>query len=525
MLKSSGKNLKNLFYQLYQEVNCDVYIPGKKGYAEEILSFNRAFTHSPDIVVAAKSSEDIMASVRLAGKYKLPINCQTTGHGAVESIKSGIMISTRHLNKVSINQDTGIATVGGGANWQEVVTVATEHGLAPICGSSVTVGVAGYMLGGGAGPLARSHGFSSDYLLGATVVTGKGELVEATAETNSDLFWALQGGKHGLGIVTEMRIRLVKLEKVYGGSLFFEGGHIETAIREWVNWTKVADPMVTTSIAIVQFPSFEAVPAVFRGRTLLSMRFAYPGSMEEGKKLADVLRSFAPVYLDGVGELPTSQIARIHNDPTHPGSTWTGGMLLRSIDQDFATILLSQLSIGSSSPFIATEVRHIGEATHRDVEQGSAVAGRSAEFAFGFVGKFPDKFEPLYASKEAEILDMVRPWIAEENNINLMGKPRSPEHYASIWPELINARLNYIRGNYDPDGVFKHTFPVLESSDGAAIAPPLKKQKTSRFSSEDSVQGLLSYPGTVFANSDSASPPEDAAMLSDSSSISTTLKN
>src|SRR3712207_8521090 len=40
-----------------------------------------------------------------------------------------------------------------------------------IPGSSPNVGVVGYLLGGGLGPLARSHGFSSDYLIGATVVT------------------------------------------------------------------------------------------------------------------------------------------------------------------------------------------------------------------------------------------------------------------------------------------------------------------------------------------------------------------
>lgn len=42
------------------------------------------------------------------------------------------------------------------------VEAAANLGLAPVVGSSGTVGAVGYTLGGGIGPLIRSHGFSSD---------------------------------------------------------------------------------------------------------------------------------------------------------------------------------------------------------------------------------------------------------------------------------------------------------------------------------------------------------------------------
>ena len=156
-----------------------VYTPADAGYAPEIAGFNTAVVHTPEIVVAATSAADVAAAVRLAREHRHRVGVQGTGHGAHTPITSGLLISTRRLDSVSIDAATRTANIGGGARWSAVVATAAPQGLAPIAGSSTNVGVVGYLLGGGLGPLARSHGFSSDYLLGARLVTGSGELVEA----------------------------------------------------------------------------------------------------------------------------------------------------------------------------------------------------------------------------------------------------------------------------------------------------------------------------------------------------------
>ncbi|RYE39201.1 MAG: FAD-binding oxidoreductase, partial [Hyphomicrobiales bacterium] len=212
-----------------------------------------------------------------------------------------------------------------GARWDAVTAAAAEHGLAPISGAAGTVGVVGYLLGGGLGPLARSHGFSSDYIESFTVVTGTGDVVIASQDHNSDLYWALRGGKGGLGIVTEVRLRLIELSTLYAGSLFFEEEHIEAALRGWIDWTATAHAQVSTSAAILSFPPLDFIPEPFRGRRLLHLRFAYPGSHEEGETLAAPLRAFAPIYMDMLGVLPVAGVASIHNDPCDPCPTWMEG--------------------------------------------------------------------------------------------------------------------------------------------------------------------------------------------------------
>jgi hypothetical protein len=368
-------------------VHGPLFTPEDAGYAAEIAGFNTAVTHTPALVVAATSAEDVVEAVRVAHELGLRLSVQGAGHGGLEPVRGGVLISTRRLDQVRVDPESRLATVGAGTRWSQVVRAASEHGLAPVCGSSTDVGVVGYLLGGGVGPLARSHGVSSDYVTSLRVVTGTGEHLEVSADRYPDLFWALRGGKFGLGIVTELTIRLVPLRTLYAGSLFFEEAHLERALRGYVDFTREAASSVTTSAAIIRFPDFEVVPPIFRGRRLLSVRFAYPGSSEEGERLARPLRSLAPVYLDDLRELAAVDVHKICNDPRDPMPSSVVAFWVGAIDQDFVTRWLAELD--GDSPFGVAEIRHLGAATRVDVSGGSAVGGARC-------GLFPrlDRDEP-----------------------------------------------------------------------------------------------------------------------------------
>jgi len=310
------------------------------------------------------------------------------------------------------------------------------------------VGVVGFLLGGGVGPLARSHGFGSDRLSGATVVTGGGAVVDT--DDHPDLLWALRGGRAGLGVVTEARVALVELATLYGGALFFDEPQIDAAFRAYVDWTAGTDPQVTTSAAIVRFPPFDVVPEPLRGRRMLSLRFAYPGPTAEGERLAAPLRAFAPVHLDALGELPAAEIARIHNDPTEPAPSWVSGSMLAAVDQDFAT---AYLAAAEASPFIAVEIRQLGEATTRDVPEGSAVGGRAGAFTLSVVAADPSTFAGARAAFDS-LKSAVAPWISPHTTVNFIGVPRSPTAPPSAWDADTFAKLAVVRRRYDPERVF-----------------------------------------------------------------------
>ena len=258
---------------------------GQPGYDQEVAGFNAAVAHRADVVVGARSQEDVVQAVRFARARRWRVAVQSTGHGAHLPVEAGLLVTTRRIDPVRIDVAARGATVGAGARWGAVVAPAAPHGLAPITGSASSVGVVGFLLGGGIGPLVRSHGFGSDYLVGATLVTGTGDVVRAGADENPDVLWALRGGKPGLGIVTEVRLRLVELPALYAGALFFEEAHIEGALRAWIDWTAHGAPRVTTSVAIFRFPPRDELPPPLRGRRLLALRFAYPGDAD-GRRAA-----------------------------------------------------------------------------------------------------------------------------------------------------------------------------------------------------------------------------------------------
>jgi hypothetical protein len=427
---------------------------GQPGYDEEVAGFNAAVVHRPEVVVGASSTADVVAAVRFARARGWRVGVHSTGHGAAVPVAAGLLVTTRRIDRVAVDAAARAATAGAGARWAAVVASAAPHGLAPIAGSSPSVGVVGFLLGGGIGPLARSHGFGSDYLVGATLVTGTGDVVLASADENADILWALRGGKPGLGVVTEARLRLVELPALYAGSLFFEEAHIEGALRAWIAWTSASHPQVTTSVAIVRFPPVDTIPPPLRGRRLLTLRFAYPGNAIEGARLAAPLRAFAPVHLDMLGAMPIADVSKIFNDPSGPLPSWVSAGMLANVDQEFASTLLHHVGAGTDNPFLAAEVRHLGEAIAHDVAGGSAVGGRGAHFTLGLIGSNPVSFATALPDAEARLVGDLARWLSPESNGNFAPHPAVRRADGARAPADVQSRLADLRRRYDPDGLF-----------------------------------------------------------------------
>jgi hypothetical protein len=445
------------FDSLRDSITGPVLTPTDAGFVEEVSGSNLAISHRPDVVVGVTNAGDVIEAVRFAAAHGMPVRVQATGHGAHHPITDGMLLATRRLDEVTVDAGTRIASIGSGATWRRVQSVVTPLGLTGIPGSSVTVGAVGYTLGGGLGPLSRSHGFTSDYVRGFEVVTASGELVVANQDVNPELFWALRGGKVGLGVVTRMQLELVPLETIYAGALFFGENEIEPALRGWIDWTSTAPDDVTTSVAIMNLPDFDAVPPPLRGRRVLSLRFAYPGDESEGRRLAEPLRALAPTIIDSIAVLPTSDLGLIHNDPDQPGPGWSRGMLLKALDHDFGTELLARVGAGTAGPLIVTELRHLGAATTIDVPGGSAVGGRASAFTFTMVGvPNPELFDVVIPGFADQLVASIRPWISDETTVNFAGGAATMEEFASAWPREIHDRLQAARALYDPQGLFTY---------------------------------------------------------------------
>merc|ERR1711920_910546 len=85
-----------------------------------------------------------------------------------------------------------------------------EEGALALIGSCPSVGITGFLLGGGSGDVAPYTGWMVDVLQEARVILYNGTVVTTSREENPDLFWALRGGGSGNGIVSPLTLRIVQ---------------------------------------------------------------------------------------------------------------------------------------------------------------------------------------------------------------------------------------------------------------------------------------------------------------------------
>lgn len=101
-----------------------------------------------------------------------------------------------------------VLVVGSGQQWGNVLKFAFKQGRIVTTGQDPSVGLGGYIQGGGHGPLSRTYGLAANQVLQMTVATATGKVLVANAAQNQDLFWALRGGGPGqYGVVTEYVIK------------------------------------------------------------------------------------------------------------------------------------------------------------------------------------------------------------------------------------------------------------------------------------------------------------------------------
>ena len=222
---------------------------------------------------------------------------QATGHGAVALAGDAILVHTDRLDECSLDTAAQSARIGAGATWQQVLDVVTPQGLAAVCGSSVNVGPAGFLTGGGIGPLSRPLGMASDYLTALEVVTGEARSDGSPRRAGRTCSGLLRGGKSYLGIVTAVELRLLPITELYGGSVFFDGSDLAGVSPVWRDWASGLPATADSSLAIMQMPPLPQVPPPLAGKITVSVRYAdLAASTEAESTVAPLLATATPIF-------------------------------------------------------------------------------------------------------------------------------------------------------------------------------------------------------------------------------------
>ncbi|KAF9067051.1 hypothetical protein BDP27DRAFT_1423219 [Rhodocollybia butyracea] len=174
------------------------------------------------------------------------------GHATNPGFSStrGIQISMSRFNKLAhvSNGETGELTVGAGCVFDEIYKFVRPMGY-NVVGGGGSVGIGGWMTGGGFSLKTNQYGLGIDNLLQARVVLPNGSTVlTASASSNTELFWAIKGGGNNFGIVTEFVLRSHKQRgngNVYGGLLTYDKARIERVKKAIIEFIDKKDPKAT----------------------------------------------------------------------------------------------------------------------------------------------------------------------------------------------------------------------------------------------------------------------------------------
>ena len=430
-------------------------------YAEDSSGYNVAVLHQPDVIVGATSAADVAATVSWAAERGLSIAVQATGHGATERMSDGVLISTRRMQDVQVDPERRIARVGAGVKWRTLLAQTVPHGLVGACGSSSDVGIVGYTLGGGLPILGRALGWAADLVRSIEVVTPDGQIRTVDAEHDPDLFEVLRGGKGNFGVVTALEFELVSLTDFYGGGLIYPGedaGAVLTAFRGWL--ADLPDE-ACPSIALLRLPDVPFVPEPLREQFVVHLRFAYPGSKDDGDRLLAPMRAVSQVIMDTAGPMNYEQIDLVNLDPPDPLPHEQGGALLADFDDAAQAALLRVAGPGAEIPLALVELRPMGGALARPSAVRDAVSGREAKWLLSAVGVLMPPIAELVPQSIATLLDALRPWATGYTIVNFHGHPGDATDRARAWPPEIYEVIKKAKRQYDPQDMMRFGHAVI----------------------------------------------------------------
>ncbi|CAE7117521.1 unnamed protein product [Rhizoctonia solani] len=214
---------------------------------------------TPACVVVPESSSDVSTTLKTLTKNNCKFGIRGGGHTANPGwagTNSGVLISLSKLNKIQVSEDKASVVIGAGNRWGDVYAKTGEHNVTVTGGRVSTVGVSGFLLGGGLSFLMQKEGFAAN-----SIVLANGTVATITAESAGDLFKALKGGSGNFGIATSFTLQTYPVNNVYAGSLAYSPDQYDTLfpIMETYARKGVEDDPKTHVISVFGYVPSQAI--------------------------------------------------------------------------------------------------------------------------------------------------------------------------------------------------------------------------------------------------------------------------
>jgi FAD/FMN-containing dehydrogenase len=419
----------------------------------------------PDMIIQAQSDQDVIAAVKYAAENKLKVAIRSGGHNSNgPSLRNGgVLIDVSAMSDIKIDESTQIASIQPGVRSLQLVTEAREKGLSfpvPHCPS---VGLSGFVMGGGIGwNYPQRGGMATFSIVGAKIVTADGKLVIASADQNPDLFWAVRGAGPGFfGVVTRLQLKLYPVPKaIMASSYIFPLDDLETVTTALDNIRKNNYvERVELITLLMHHPEVPADAPPEESKICFVTAFAFEDS-EDGAKA--VLEPFAQ------SALATKSMVKIENQVFSFESLYERYFSLEDSAGRMARYAVDNVLTNDGSKTLHALADHFRRAPSKDCHVLAAYGMNLEKKNDSCFSTVADCFVGCYSIWDgeenddrnfrwlAQTLPLMDPF-AEGHYVNEVEGRKGrghPDRFRQCFSDANWKRLQQLRQKYDPNGVF-----------------------------------------------------------------------
>ncbi|KAL3450528.1 FAD-binding domain-containing protein [Aspergillus insuetus] len=214
------------------------YFRAKRSYYSVTTSLNSA------CIVLPESAEDVSTVLTTLTQPDLAETCpfaiRSGGHSMVvgfSDIAAGVTLDLSKLNHTIYHPETETVSLGPGGRWVNVYEELQPDNVMVSGGRFSSVGVGGFLTGGGITIYSAQRGLACDDVVSFDVVLANGTLIQATNTTNPDLFHTLKGGSGNLGVVTNFEVKAFPQTQIWGGYTSYNVSKTPELARTLQNFT------------------------------------------------------------------------------------------------------------------------------------------------------------------------------------------------------------------------------------------------------------------------------------------------
>jgi hypothetical protein len=223
-----------------------VAFPGQQVYEDEQLRYWSA--RQADQHPTCRVTPDSPASVSTIMKYMngadVDFSIVSGGHGTAEhasNFEHGMTVDLSNINSVTLSDDGSEVRIGTGAHWNKVYHILDIHNLTVAGARAGSVGVGGFLLGGGISHLATSHGWSCDGVVEMDVVLSNGTRLTVSEQVFPEAFRAMKGAGSNIAIPLEFIMRTTPYQVFQAGLLRYEMDEMGVLLPELTSIVETLD--------------------------------------------------------------------------------------------------------------------------------------------------------------------------------------------------------------------------------------------------------------------------------------------